>query len=131
MASERTITAPLPFPETMPYWQAAAEGKLLLRRCAACSAFHFYPRVLCPFCFSEGTEWREAAGKGTVYSFSVMRRAAVPYVLSYVTLTEGPTMMANIVDCDPDALRIGQPVRVVFKSSDSGQLVPMFTPDRA
>jgi uncharacterized protein len=127
MAQDRTIIAPLPFPETQPYWDAAAKGKLLLKHCAACGANHFYPRALCPFCFSDKTEWREAAGTGTVYSFSVTRRAEVPYAIAYVTLAEGPTMMTNIVDCDLDAIRIGQRVRLVFKPAETGQPVPMFT----
>lgn len=127
MTQERSIIAPLPFPETTAYWEAAAQGKLLLKHCAACGVYHFYPRALCPFCFSDQTEWREAAGSGTIYSFSVMRRAATPYAIAYVTLAEGPTMMTNIVDCDLDAIRIGQPVRVVFKPAENGQRVPMFT----
>jgi hypothetical protein len=128
MAQDRTIIAPLPFPETEPYWEAAAQGRLLLKYCTACSAYHFYPRALCPFCFSDKTEWREAAGTGTVYSFSVMRRADLPYAIAYVTLAEGPTMISNIVDSDLDTIRIAQPVRVVFKPAENGQLVPMFTP---
>jgi len=127
MAQDRRIIAPMPFPETARYWEAAAQGKLLLKHCAACGADHFYPRALCPFCFSEKTEWREAAGTGTIYSFSVMRRAELPYAIAYVTLAEGPTMMTNIVDCDLDAIRIGQPVRLVFKPAQNGQAVPMFT----
>ena len=83
--------------------------------------------MLCPFCFSDETEWREAAGTGTIYSFSVMRRAEMPYAIAYVTLAEGPTMMSNIVDCDLDAIRIGQRVRLVFKPAENGQPVPMFT----
>ena len=127
MAQERKIIAPLPFPETAAYWEAAAHGKLLLKRCAGCGTYHFYPRVLCPFCFNEQTEWREASGTGTIYSFSVMRRAEVPYAIAYVTLAEGPTMMSNIVDCDLEAIRIGQRVRLVFKPAENGQQVPMFT----
>ena len=57
-----------------------------------------------------------------------MRRAAVPYIIAYVTLAEGPTMMSNIVDADPATLRIGQALRVVFHPSDGGHAVPMFTP---
>lgn len=127
MAQDRTLIAPLPFPETAPYWEAAAHGKLLLKHCTACGADHFYPRSICPFCFSDKTEWREAAGTGTIYSFSVTRRAEVPYAIAYVTLAEGPTMMSNIVDCDLDAIRIGQRVRLVFKPAENGQKVPMFT----
>jgi uncharacterized OB-fold protein len=128
MAMERTIMSPVPFPETLPYWEAAARGKLLLKQCNACGEYHFYPRVFCPFCFSDRTEWREAVGSGTIYTFSVTRRAEVPYAIAYVTLAEGPTMLCNIVDCDLDAIRIGQAVTVVFKLSADGQPVAMFTP---
>ena len=128
MGKERSILSPVPFPETMRYWEAAAEGKLLLKKCNACGEFHFYPRGLCPFCFSDKTEWREAAGTGTIYSFSVTRRSDPPYAIAYVTLAEGPTMLCNIVDCDLDTVRIGQAVKLVFKPSENGQPVPMFTP---
>lgn len=128
MAMERKIMSPVPFPETVAYWDAAARGKLLLKFCSACGEYHFYPRVFCPFCFSDRTEWREASGRGTIYSFSVTRRAEVPYAIAYVTLAEGPTMLSNIVDCDLDAIRIGQAVTVLFKPSENGQPVAMFRP---
>jgi uncharacterized OB-fold protein len=128
MAETRKILAPTPFPETMPYWKAATDGKLLVKYCTQCGEYHFYPRGLCPFCFSDKTEWREAAGTGTIYSFSVTRRGDVPYAIAYVTLAEGPTMMTNIVDCDLDAIRIGQKVKLVMKPSEGGQAIPMFTP---
>ena len=127
--SERTIPAPEPNPETKPFWDAAAEGKLLIKRCRACGEAHYYPRALCPHCFSAETAWQEAKGEGTIYSYSVVRRGApVPYAIAYVTLAEGVTMMSNIVDCDLDAVRIGQKVRIVFKPSEGGPPVPMFTP---
>lgn len=125
---ERKIPAPKPNAENQPYFDAAAEGKLLIKRCAACGESHFYPRAICPFCFSDRTEWRQASGTGTIYSYSVMRRGApVPYAIAYVTLAEGVTMLTNIVDCDFDSIRIGQPVKVVFKPTDGGPPVPMFT----
>jgi uncharacterized OB-fold protein len=125
---ERKIAPPPVTPETQRFWEAAAAGRLLLKRCLACGEPHHYPRPICPFCGSDRTEWRNASGRGTVYSYSVMRRAEVRYAIAYVTLEEGVTMMTNIVDCDLDAIRIGQPVRVVFKPSDGGPPVPMFTP---
>jgi len=124
---ERKIPAPPTNPEVQAFFDAAAQGKLLVKRCTACGQSHHFPRAICPFCGKDKTEWREASGKGTIYSFSVMRRAPVPYTLAYVTLEEGVTMMTNIVDCDFDALKIGQAVRVVFKPTDGGPPVPMFT----
>ena len=127
-AQDRKIAAPPVNPETQPFFAAAAEGKLLYGKCGACGEPHYYPRRHCPFCFSDKVEWQPASGKATVYTYSVMRRAPVPYCIAYVTLTEGPTMMTNIVDCDVDKVRIGQAVRLVFKPSDGGAPVPMFTP---
>jgi uncharacterized OB-fold protein len=125
---QRTIPAPPVNPEIQPFFDATAAGKLLVKRCTACGERHHYPRAICPFCGSDRTEWQETSGRGTIYSYSVMRRVPVPYALAYVTLDEGVTMMTNLVDCDFDALRIGQPVRVVFKPTDGGPPVPMFTP---
>ena len=66
---------------------------------------------------------------GVIYTFSVTRRGAgAPYCIAYVTLDEGPTLMTNIVDADLDAVRIGQRVQVVFKKSEGGSSIPMFTP---
>ena len=127
MAAERKIPAPQANPETKAFWDAAEQGTLLLKKCRACGELHYHPRSLCPFCFGD-TEWRPASGNGTIYSYSVMRRAPVPYVIAYVTLAEGLTIMTNIVDCDIDSVRIGQSVRLVFKPSDGGPPVPMFAP---
>jgi uncharacterized protein len=124
----RKIAAPQPNPETQAFWDAAAEGKLLIKKCNGCGQVHFYPRDNCPFCFSDKTEWQQASGNGTVYTYSVMRRAPVPYAIAYVTLAEGPTMMTNIVDCDLNAIKVGQAVKLVFKPSDGGSPVPCFAP---
>ena len=127
-AATKSYMAPVVNDETKAYWDGANEGKLLLKRCTACSKTHFYPRVICPHCQSSATEWYEGAGTGTIYSYSVMRRGEVPYVIAYVTLAEGVTMMTNIVDCDPDSVAIGQAVEVTFKDAEDGQSVPLFTP---
>lgn len=125
--SARKIFAPTPTPETQAFWDAAAKGQLLVKRCTACGRAHHYPRPICPFCGSDRTEWKDATGMGVIYSFSVMRRSSPPYVIAYVTLDEGPTIMTGLVDCDLDALRIGQPVRVVWTPTDGGPSGPMFT----
>ena len=122
-----TIPAPPVTKETEPFWDAAAAGRLLIKYCLACGQPHHYPRSICPFCGSDRTEWRESAGRGAIYSYSVMRRVPAPYAIAYVTLLEGVTLMTNIVDCDLDAIRIGQAVRVVFKPTEGGPPVPMFT----
>ena len=124
---QRTIPAPQPSPDMKEFWDAAAKGTLLIKACRACGEAYYYPRPLCPFCMSDQTEWKAAAGTGTLYSYSVMRRAEVPYAIAYVTLDEGPTMMTNLVGCDFDALRIGQRMKLAFTPTDGGPPVPTFT----
>jgi uncharacterized OB-fold protein len=111
------------------YYEAAGQGKLLVKKCGDCGEIHHYPRGICPFCLSDKLSWQEAKGTGTIYTYSVTRRAGpIPYVIAYVTLDEGISMMTNIVDCDLDDVRIGQKVKVTFKKSAGGVSVPMFTP---
>ncbi len=129
MADSRKIPAPVVTAETRAFWDAARAHRFVVPTCSACGKAHWYPRAMCPFCDSDRIEWRSASGKGTIYSFSVMRRAKEPYSIAYVTLAEGPTMMTNMVDGDFDALRIGQPVSVVFAETENGPPVPMFRPD--
>ena len=129
MAKERSIPAPLTNPETEPFWAAAREGRFLIRACTDCGKAHWYPRAICPHCFSEKTEWREGSGRGTIYSVSVMKRAPEVYAVAYVTLEEGPTMMTNIVDCDFDTVAIGQKVTVTWRpTKDDGPPYPQFRP---
>jgi len=124
----RKLFPPVVTAESKSFFDAAREGRFLIPVCTACGKAHWYPRAICPFCASDKVEWRNGSGKGTIYSFSVMRRVKEPYAIAHVTLDEGPTMLTNIVDCDFDTVHIGQPVTVVFQESDGGPPVPMFTP---
>ncbi|RPI45315.1 MAG: DNA-binding protein [Betaproteobacteria bacterium] len=110
-----------------PYFEAAAKGKLLLKKCKDCGQYHHFPRGICPHCFSTNVDWVEAKGTGTIYSYSVTRRAGpIPYCIAYVTLDEGVTVLTNIVDCDLDTVKIGQKVKLTFKATGNGTQVPMF-----
>ena len=124
----RKIPAPRVLPETQAFWTAADEGRLVIKKCTACGEVHHYPRDVCPHCLSTDTTWLQASGAGTVYSFSTMGKSEAAYTLAFVTLDEGVTLLTNLVDCDPKSLAIGQRVKVVFKPSDGGHAVPMFTP---
>lgn len=121
------IPSPPVNPENQPFFEAARDGKLMLGRCKTCQELHYYPRAVCPFC-SGPAELVPAKGRGKIYSYSVMRRVAEPYAIAYVALDEGVTVLTNLVDCDPDQIRIDAPVRVVFKPAEGGEMIPMFTP---
>ena len=126
MAEARIIPAPQPNAETEAFWDAATQGRFLIKRCRACGRPHFYPRALCPFCFSDDTVWEEAAGTGEIYTYSVLRRGpGAPLAIGYVTLDEGPRVLTNFTG-DPDALAIGQRVKAVFTPTEGGPPAPMF-----
>ena len=125
----RNIPAPAVTIESKPFWDAAAEGKFLIKHCNACGEDHWYPRALCPFCFSDKTVWEESPGEGVIYSYSVMHRSpSGPYAIGYVTLNDGPAVLTNFVDVAPDGLSIGQKVKVKFQPTENGPPVPVFVP---
>jgi len=127
-------SAPTVTPETKPFWDATAENRLVLPKCTSCQTVIWYPRTFCPECHTEGVEWIDASGKGTVYSFAITMRGdgpwreVAPYVLAYVELDEGPRLLTNIVDCEPSEVSVGQRVEVVFHATDKGTAVPRFRP---
>jgi uncharacterized OB-fold protein len=136
---ERVLPAPAPvvLPEIKTYWDATAEGRLLLPRCEDCQTVVWYPRPFCPACASLRITWFEASGRGSVYSFTVNRRGqadlpayreAGQYVLAYVELEEGPRVMTNIVGCDPDSVAIGMKVEKVFHDTGQGTALLRFKP---
>jgi hypothetical protein len=116
------------------YWSAAAEGRLLIQECAECGHRQFYPRALCTHCGGE-PRWLECTGRGTVHTFTVVRqmgmrpfRDDLPYVVAMVELEEGPMMMGNVTDCDPDSVRIGLPVEAYFLRAAEDVGVAMWRP---
>ena len=115
------------------YWAAAAEGRLVFQTCAACGAVQFPPRHHCATCWQEDLSWTESAGRGTVESVTIVRRAPlpafrdkVPYAVAAVTLGEGPRMIAAIVGDDALETAIGDPVAVEFRPDDAGTVLPVF-----
>ena len=127
MAEARKIPAPIVTVENEAFWNAARRGRFTVPVCSACGKTHWYPRAICPFCCSDQIALKPAKGTGTIYSFSVSRRGKDDsYVIAYVTLDEGVTMMTNIVNADASKLAIGQRVRVTMLASEDGQKVPMF-----
>lgn len=138
MPRAATWHLPVPDVETQAYWDAAAEGRLLIKHCNACDRPFFYPRAHCPRCWSMDTEWREASGLGSVYTFTVIHqndippfRDRVPYVTAIVELAEGVRMTSTIEGVAPGEVRCGMAVRVAFRVEQrDGEPVhlPVFQP---
>jgi uncharacterized OB-fold protein len=125
--------------ETQPFWDAALEGRLVASRCTACGTVLLPPQPFCFSCQGSSFEWVELPGTGTVYTFAVVRHPlspaladVVPYASGVIELdgTQGAgcRMIANIVDCDPEAVRIGDKVRVKFDPVSDTMALPRFAP---
>jgi len=131
----RRFDLPTPDDYTRTWWDASADGRLLVVRCSECGEAHYYPRPFCPRCGSDEVTWEEVSGSATLYTWSVVHRndlppfnEQVPYVAAVVDLAEGPRMMTNVVGCDPTELRIGMSLQVEFRDLGEGMHIPVFRP---
>ncbi len=126
---------PIPDAYTQEWWNATADGRLLIVRCATCHEAHYYPRSFCPRCGGSEVSWEEASGDAVLYTWSIVHQndlppfnELVPYVAAIVDLAEGPRMMTNVVDCEFDQLRVGMPLRLAFRDMTEDYRVPVFRP---
>jgi len=128
-------TKPLPpvDAQSRSYWEACNQGRLVLQQCAACGHVQHYHRILCTHCGTGRLTEVDASGKGSVRSFTVIRRAVssafdadVPYVVALVELAEGPTMMSNLVESPLENIRIGAPVELTFERRSDAINIPQF-----
>lgn len=126
---------PRPAPESVPYWEAAKQHKLVIPHCKACGEYWFPPSQRCPHCLAADFAWAEVSGRGKVYSFVVFHRvyhpgfeSEVPYVVALVELAEGPRLLTNIVGIPPEDVRCEMLVKVVFDDVTPDATVPKFAP---
>jgi uncharacterized OB-fold protein len=133
------IPRPMPVPDeaSQAFFDAAAEGKLLLKYCNACSRFMNYAAEFCDACMSHDLVWKESSGKGTVYSFVIMHQVihpgfagVVPYNVAAVELEDGPRLHTNLIDVENDQIQVDMPVEVTFETLENEVTVPKFRPRR-
>ncbi|MBV0896136.1 OB-fold domain-containing protein [Microbacterium sp. NC79] len=116
-------------PETQPFWDGANANMLTIQHCTACDEWVFYPRERCSHCAAAALEWRQASGRGRIWSFIVVHRAEpafadlAPYVLAVVELDEGPRMTGIVHGvAAPDTSLIDAPVIVRFDARGDQQV---------
>jgi uncharacterized OB-fold protein len=118
------------------FWQAGAQGKLLIQRCQACRFYLHPPGPVCPRCHSADLQPEAVSGQATVYTYTVIKRAFhpafaedLPYIVAIVELVEQAALrvVTRIVDCPAQSLDIGMKVQVKFVQQDDAWL-PMFCP---
>jgi uncharacterized OB-fold protein len=123
------------------FWDATRDERYLVQWCSACNTPIFYPREVCPTCLSsDALEWKTSNGTGTVHAISVQHRPAnptmaerVPYAVALVEVDAGADgavvrVMSNVVNCDPETVRVGDRVRLVWEPLSDGRNLPLFEP---
>ncbi|MBA4180625.1 MAG: hypothetical protein C0506_08570 [Anaerolinea sp.] len=132
--TQPAVSKPLPEPDepSLPFFQGATDGRLMLMKCADCGAFRLPSRHHCDECLSPTFTWEQASGRGTVRTFGVMHQRyhpgfALPYNVTVVELEEGPRITTNLVGIDNADIRVGMPVTVEWERHEDVTL-PKFRP---
>lgn len=112
---------PVPTPTSRPFWDALREHRICIQYSPSTGRYVFYPRVLAPGTLADDLEWREISGAGSLYTFTLSYRPVsphfvddVPQLLAIVQWDEGPRFSTEIVNAEPDAIRVGMRVGPVF-----------------
>jgi len=129
------MPAPMADPITLPWWEAAAEHRLLVQRCTVCGRTRLPPAPVCPACRAEGSDWTEVSGRGEVYTYTIVHgpvaaQQEVPFVVAVVAL-EGAgdvRIISNVVGVEPSAVEIGMPVELVWEDMSADLAIPRFRP---
>jgi uncharacterized OB-fold protein len=130
---------PRPEPDalTAAFWAACREHRLVIQRCRACGTFRHLPHVLCGRCQSPSHEWVASAGRGTVFTYTIVGHSvhpatdhAVPYAVAVVALDDCGRVLvtSNVIGCDPQDVHVGMAVEVAWEDLDDGLSLYRFTP---
>ena len=118
--------------DSRPYCEGLMQGELRIQRCSSCSKTVFYPRSICPHCFSDQLTWIVASGKGKIYSYTVVHQAFgpfaadIPFTIAIVELEEGIRMMTRIIDAPREHIAVEAEVRVTFEVVGEDLTLPYF-----
>lgn len=135
MSEQRPKPMPVMDEVSAPFWHAAREHRLMIQRCADCSYYNHPPRPFCDACLSQRLEFQAVSGRGSIYSFTVMRQRDVagfeheaPFINIVVELVEQPLllMVASLPIGERDRVRVGAPVEVCFEDRGDDLVVPQF-----
>jgi len=118
-----------------PFWTGGSSGQLRITRCQSCPRWVFPLSSRCPDC-GGSTVYEATSGRGNVFTHTTNGHpynpaVPVPYNISIVELVEqrGLRFTTNVVECPPEDVYIGMPVRVTFEQYGE-VFVPVFVPDR-
>jgi len=133
-----SMPPPLANATTLPFWQAAAQHRLVVQRCTSCEHTRLPPAPICPECRSADSDWKEISGRGEVYTYTIVHRAIaagqpLPTIIAVIALDDagGVRMISNLVGVDPGGVAIGMPVELVWEDMSADLSIPRFRPNAA
>ncbi|PLP98447.1 Zn-ribbon domain-containing OB-fold protein [Cupriavidus pauculus] len=109
------------------YFGRLAQGVFEIPKCLECDRYHFFPRVICPYCGSLALQWTAPTGLGRVYSTTVVRGKETSHNVCLVDLDEGPRLMSRVVGIEPGDVKIGARVKAMIAQEGEGVLL-VFSP---
>lgn len=127
--------------EAREFYDGCKRHELLIQQCKSCGKFRFPPQRMCPECNSLESKWTKVSGEGKVCSFTVIPhfepRAVpmatwpadeYPILIVMVELPDanGVHIVSNIINCKPEEIKVGMPVKVVFEDVTEEVTLPKF-----
>ena len=113
-----------------PFFEGAAQGRLVLQRCGACETWMWPVKYRCIHCFSADVGWRPASGQATLYSLSVVHQQYPgfphPYVIATVETDEGVRFNTTLVGDDAETMAIGSALVAEFDADEKPLTLPRF-----
>jgi len=129
---------PLADATTLPFWQAAAEHRLVVQRCTGCGRTRLPPAPICPECRSAASDWKTVSGRGEVYTYTIVHRPiaanqTLPFVIAVIALegAGGVRLISNLVETPPEQVAVGLPVEVAWEDMSADLAIPRFRPRRS
>jgi len=131
--------------DTQAFWDAVAEHRLVVQRCASCSTWVWQPRPICPRCHGTELVWNEVTGSGRVVSWTALHPPVLPvwadklpFVILLIELDDAPAvrMIGQLVDDaghllqtngEPEGIRMGSPVALRWREDEAGQTLPAWS----
>jgi uncharacterized OB-fold protein len=119
--------------DTAPFWEAQDKHELRFQKCSSCGHVRYPIGPLCPECRSFEFEWSLSSGRGTIYSYTVVRHQThpafpAPYTVLLVEMEEGPRVIAQLRAAEGTPVAIGAAVHVEWEDGPN-QSLPVFALD--
>ena len=122
---------PQPTKVSKPFWDSCKAEAMEIQRCGDCGVYAYYPVYICPECASRNLKWTRVSGKGSVYTYTVAEHSMFEgvegaVVVALIELEEGAMMTSNIKTNDPNGVRVGMPVKLIYEPVSDDITLPVF-----